>query len=353
VSRLARNRLLRGALVIPAAAAVALLFWWRGPNWGTVADAFGAVAWEWVAVAILLNLLSVIARSIAWMQVIDAAVERDCWPRFRHIFSAFSVGLMGNAILPGRVGELARVAVLVPKMPRRRGLWAALVGTVFAHRVFDIVPVMMLILYVALTAKVPSSATYGLVGFVAIGAVLFAIAFLSAKRHHRSKLEELGAFKRVVAMIRHGLAVMRVGPRAVAAVFFQILGWTFQLLAVYTAMQAFHIHAPLPAAGLVLVLMNVATIFPIWPGNVGIVQAAIAYPLTKYGVTYAHGVAFGFGLQAIEASVGVGVGLIFLMREGLSIASLRGLPSAADVDAVELAATAEEEDERARAGVPG
>jgi hypothetical protein len=38
-------------------------------------------------------------------------------------------------------------------------------------------------------------------------------------------------------------------------------------------MRAFHIHAALPAAGLVLLLMNVATIFPLWPGNVGLVQA--------------------------------------------------------------------------------
>ena len=49
-------------------------------------------------------------------------------------------------------------------------------------------------------------------------------------------------------------------------------------------MQAFDIDAPLPAAGLVLVLMNVATIVPLWPGNVGLVQAAVALPLRNYGV---------------------------------------------------------------------
>jgi uncharacterized membrane protein YbhN (UPF0104 family) len=129
---------------------------------------------------------------------------------------------------------------------------------------------------------------------------------------------------------------------------FQVLGWLCQLFAVYTAMRAFHIHAPLPAAGLVLVLMNVATIFPLWPGNVGLVQVAIATPLTQYGVAYANGVAFGFGLQAIEASVGVGVGLIFLAREGLSFAMLRVMPGAEQADQV-----SEEIDEPERAGVPG
>ena len=64
-----------------------------------------------------------------------------------------------------------------------------------------------------------------------------------------------------------------------------------QLLAVYAAMKAFGIDAPLPAAGLVLVLMNIATIVPLWPGNVGLVQAAVALPLRNYGVPYATGFA--------------------------------------------------------------
>ena len=74
-------------------------------------------------------------------------------------------------------------------------------------------------------------------------------------------------------------------------------------------MRAFDIHEPLPAAALVLVLMNIATIFPLWPGNVGLLQAAVALPLVPYGVAVRAGFAFGIGLQAIEASVGVGVGL--------------------------------------------
>jgi hypothetical protein len=98
-------------------------------------------------------------------------------------------------------------------------------------------------------------------------------------------------------------------------------------------MLAFHIHAPVPSAGLVLLLMNVVTIFPLWPGNVGLVQQAIAAPLAAtYGVGYAHAIAYGFGLQAIEASVGIGIGLIFLGKEGLSFAMLRVMPDASQAE---------------------
>ena len=99
---------------------------------------------------------------------------------------------------------------------------------------------------------------------------------------------------------------------AAGAIVLQCAGWFLQLLAVYVAMRAFDIHAPLPAAGLVLLLMNVATIFPLWPGNIG---------------------------------------LLFLAREGLSFATLREMPDASEfpVDAESPPAEAA----RARAGVSG
>ena len=61
--------------------------------------------------------------------------------------------------------------------------------------------------------------------------------------------------------------------------------------------------------------------------------------------------AFGVGLQAIEASVGVGVGLIFLAREGLSYATLRDIDDDAESDSSENVLT--EEPVHDRAGVAG
>jgi uncharacterized membrane protein YbhN (UPF0104 family) len=203
---------------------------------------------------------------------------------------------------------------------------------VFAHRIFDIVPVLLLILYVIATASIPTSARATLVAVIVIGVCLFAFAFVTAKRPVQLSLDGLGRVRRLLAMGRSGLGVMRSPAGAAGAIFFQICGWVCQIFAVYTAMRAFGIHSPLPAAGVVLLLMNVVTIFPFWPGNVGLVQVAVASALVGYGVAYGVGVAYGFGLQAIEASVGIGVGLIFLAREGLSFAMLRVMPSAAQAE---------------------
>lgn len=344
----------RMVFVAVGAAAVVALLWWRGPKWGAVWHAFGSVEWHWVAVAVGLNLLSVLVRAFAWRTVIVHAMPPP-HPRFSLVFSAFSVGLFANAILPGRIGELARVAVLTRRMPEQEGAWALLIGTVFAHRVFDLIAATMLIVFVVSTAHIPDWAVTSLIAVVVTAVVLLSVAVLSARRGQRVDFGGLGAVRRLFRLARYGLGVMRTPFAAGVACFFQVLGWTCQLFAVWTAMRAFHIHAPLPAAGLVLVLMNVATIFPLWPGNVGLVQAAIAIPLSRYyGVARATGIAYGFGLQAIEASVGVGVGLIFLAREGLSIAMLRVMP---DASKAEIPGETDELEEppspRPRARVPG
>ena len=249
------------------------------------------------------------------------------------------------------------MAVLRRRLPTHgRGTSAALVGTVFAHRLFDVIPALLLVGYVLVTAKIPNWAVTSLVVVSALGVALFAAAVVSARRGERPRLEHAKPLRLLLGMARQGLSVMKAPAPAAGAILLQCTGWFLQLLAVYVAMRAFDIHAPLPAAGLVLLLMNVATIFPLWPGNIGLLQAAVALPLVPYGVAYSTGFAYGLVLQVVEMSVGVGVGLLFLAREGLSFATLRDLPEA--VDALPERDEPEEpvgelETRRARAGVSG
>jgi uncharacterized membrane protein YbhN (UPF0104 family) len=303
---------------------------WRGPDFGGFADAFGAVEWEWVALAVVLNLYSIVVRASAWRVVIKHACASP-WPSRRTVFSAFSVGLLANAVLPGRVGELARVAVVTRRL-RRPGAWPALVGSIFTHRLFDVVALAGLVLYVLYTARIPDWAVPLLGVIIGLGVGLLIASLVLARRHHRPFTEELGPVRRVLRTARYGLNVLREPLAALEALSFQLLAWAAQFFAVWATFRAFGIDEGFAAAGLVLLVMNLVTVFPFWPGNVGLVQAAVALVLLRYGVDYAHGFAYGLGLQAIEAGVGVVLGFVSLGREGYSFAMLRRMPEVTEVE---------------------
>jgi glycosyltransferase 2 family protein len=325
VRRLLGSGRWRLLLPVPLLVAAGILIWLRGPDWHQVGHSFSSVQWWYVVLAVALNLLSVLVRAASWDTTIHQAMPPPR-PSYPLVFSAFCVGLFANVVLPGRVGEVARVAVLARHTEDPRRAFPVLVGSVVAHRMFDLFPSVTLVIWVLFTAKLPNWAIDSLKIVLGASLVLLCIVWLLARRRNPAAVDELSRLQRVIARARQGLAIMRKPLPALLAASFQYAGWIFQLLAVWSTMFAFDMHLPLSAAGLVLVLMNVATLFPLWPGNVGLLQAAIALPLRQYGISYSEGIAFGLGLQAIEASVGVGVGLIFLAREGLSYAMLKQMP---------------------------
>jgi uncharacterized protein (TIRG00374 family) len=337
------------------------VLWWRGPEWGAVWEAFRFVVWSWIVLAFALNVVSTLFRALSWRMTISQALPHEHQPKAIQVFSAFGVGLFANAVVPGRLGELARVATLRRHLPDAPpGTSATLIGTVFAHRLFDLVPATLLVVWVLLTAEVPHWAIVALMIVAAVGLALFTIAWMSARRHHRPVVSEGGrSVRHLVTMARGGLSVLKAPLPLAGAVLLQCIGWLMQLLAVYAAMQAFDIDAPLPAAGLVLVLMNIATIVPLWPGNVGLVQAAVAVPLRNYGVPYATGFAYGLALQALEMACGVALGLVALMREGISVAMLRRMRAEQEAETEDVIAEVQElidelesDDEAAREGAP-
>lgn len=302
---------------------IALLVF-HGPNWGKVGHALAQMSWWWALAAVGINLLSALVRGLSWRTVLVQAVPPP-YPRLIDIFSAFFIGIFANGVLPGRVGEVARVGVLIRHMERRRGLWPALLGSVLAHRILEIFPSVGLIVWVLIAAKIPTWARTSLWAVLALGVGLVVVGVGLATRHERGGSEGRSRIREVVERAREGLGVLRRPGPALLAAGFQTAAWALQLMAVWAALIAFDIHVPIAAAGAVLALMNVALILPLWPGNVGLQQAAIAFPLTLYGIAYARGFAYGIALQAIESSVGYVGGVGFLLREGISLGGLRRL----------------------------
>lgn len=331
---LRRSSLLRAGLIAAAGAGVIALLVFHGPDWAKVGHDLAGMSWGWAAVAIALNFISALARAMSWDNVIKEAVPPP-HPRLIDVFSAFFVGIFANGVLPGRVGEVARIGVLMRRMPNRErpGLWQAFIGSVLAHRILEVFPSIALFGWVLVAAKIRPAARVGLWAVVAAGIAFVVIGVAAARRYEQGGVEDKGRFGALIVRLREGLGILRRPVPALISAGWQTVGWGLQLAAVWSALIAFNIHLPLVAAAAVLAVMNVALILPLWPGNVGLQQAAIVIPLSTYGVPHSQGIAYGIALQAIESSVGYTLGVVCTLREGLSFKRLRAM-SASEADTI-------------------
>ena len=68
-------------LVVALFALALVLIWWRGPDWGSVLDAFRLVVWSWIVLAFLLNVVSTLFRALSWRLTIGQALPEQHQPR--------------------------------------------------------------------------------------------------------------------------------------------------------------------------------------------------------------------------------------------------------------------------------
>jgi len=104
-----------------------------------------SINYVWTFPAVLLALLSFVLRVFRWQIILESSAQVSFWQAFHPLM----IGFMINCILPGRVGEVARPAVLQKK---ENIAFSTGLATVAAERVFDVG--MLLILFAILLVTV-------------------------------------------------------------------------------------------------------------------------------------------------------------------------------------------------------
>lgn len=314
---LAHSQTVRIALAAGALAAIALLVA-RRIDLASLSQT--DVVWGWIVASLLLNLASVAGKAVVWKAALDALPgERPA--RYGHVVPALFIGFLLNSVLFARVGELARVAVLA----RRRRLAgesipaSTIAGTALAEQLVLGVALALAVVALAPVMHLPDMIWVLVIAFVVALAAVTAVLML-VLRSARGRLAG------VLSGLSRGQALFSQ-PRATAiAVAAGTFSWAAQIAGIWAALEAFGIHIGLAGAGLVFVSSTIVQLFPFWPGNLGIFQLGVSAPLVNaYAVSTASAVAFSVGLQLVEGLLGVGLGLVFLAREGLSLSGAREL----------------------------
>jgi len=140
----------------------------------------------------------------------------------------------------------------------------------------------------ALTLTLPTWMSNGVTVLAIAVATLLTCTVLAAWQYETiaARAERFVPTRAVVAMgsIGQALAPLRSLPRGGGALALALLKMLVETLAMICVQRAFGIELPFTSAVLVLAALNLATLVPVVPGNLGVYEGAVVFIYTRLGV---------------------------------------------------------------------
>ncbi len=344
---------LTAGLAVSAAAMYAAL---RNVPFRELLDSLAAFKVIWILPAVVVILVAYGLRAVRWGIILRNIRPLGFW----QLFHPLMIGFMLNCILPGRVGELARPAILRQK---ERVPFATGLATILAERVFDIC-FLLLFLAITLTA-VPidprfdilaagyhlSRATlvdigFGLVQLAVVllfGVVLVSFekprrliaglifflprlfAWLPAAVGRRVEQKLCHPLVRFMENVAEGLQLVRDPRRLGLCLVLTLVIWLLFGLSYFLLAQA--------SAGVdslsflqILAMMIIVMIFialPSAPGFWGVWEAGGVFALSLFGISSQQASGYTLISHAVQILPVIAVGFVSAYAAGINIRRLR------------------------------
>jgi uncharacterized membrane protein YbhN (UPF0104 family) len=207
-------------------------------------------------------------RALAWTSTVRSPVG------FRAMYTASSVGSFLDTVLPGRLGEASKVAVLkVAAGPRWPGFSRA-GGSLLCAHLLEMIAFVLVGAASAFFLPVPTWAKLTMViGLPAAAGGLLLASVLHSKLCHRLP-QGVGAF------LAGAAAPKGIMLRAGAIL---VLTWVARWFGVLFLLHAVGVHIGVGSALLYMVVTGLANTMPFLPGNVGLYQGAAIGALAMAG----------------------------------------------------------------------
>jgi len=331
----------RSLLAGGAVSAVCIWLLLRSVDLGKVGETLGRADPFWIGVTLVIIFTAVILRCWRWQLLFLPHNRISFWGAF----SATMIGYMFNTVLPGRVGELARAALV--SQTERVGTGRAL-GTILVEKILDVL-VLLLLLGILIPSLPPLPAVQigdatvridpravGIGAAVIFGSVAVAFFVMSQMRgpvvrwveRHLDNAPVIRRLKpsSLVEMVLGSADSLRQ-PRLLALhLVLAPAMWGLALLTNIAIARAFGLDVPWTGPALVLALTNLGMTIPSAPGYVGVYHIIATAAMTPFGVSSDAAAAYAIAAHALAFGsfllVGALVLLLGLSRQHYTMADL-------------------------------
>jgi glycosyltransferase 2 family protein len=234
------------------------------PDWGLLAAGFVICA----AVQPL--------RALAWSSTVRSPVG------FRAIYASSSIGSFLDTVLPGRLGEASKVAVLkVASGPSWPGFSRA-GGSLLCAHLLEMIAFAVLGAAATLFLPVPAWARWTMIAGIGGAAAAIGLAAVLHRRFGRRLPFGVTSFLAGAAAPRGIL--LRAGS-------ILLVTWLARWFGILFCLHAVGVQLSVGNALLYMLITGLANTAPVLPGNVGVYQAAALGALAVTGYSGSHAIA--------------------------------------------------------------
>ena len=266
-----------------------LYFATRGTEWGRVRAVLAGAHPFWILAGGLAVFASIVIRARRWVQLLRPVAD----VRLAAALSSTAIGVAATAVLPLRLGELVRPALL----GRRTGIGLApALSSVVLERLFDLLFVVLCFLLLSIVYPLPEVVRASARALAVTTASIFAV--LVVAQHQRRTSERwlqailawlparlAGRLRPVAGGLLDGLKGLADLRTVLVVCAFSACLWAVIALVFLCSILALDLTVPLVPAALASVVIVAAFVFlPQAPGFVGTWQAGCVVALGLFGV---------------------------------------------------------------------
>ena len=297
---------LRSLAGLLAGLAVAVLAaWYFGVKAHEVAGFVSGVS-PWVLLGCVGSAFLMLAlQALRWHRVMGPLLGL----RYLDAYKAQIVGVLFNALLPARGGDLLRVQYLGRRTGKNR---ATILGTEIVDRWLDYWGWVPTFLVLAVVGHPPRWLYQALAVFGAVLLALGTAMLLLTRRGWQPRPDsKIGKF---VVALRSGVGAFRQRRMWATALLIAPLPWIWEPIAISLAARAFGLDLTLMQAFSVMIGFNLAMVVPS-PGAIGTVEAGGVAALLGFGFDQNKALAFMFVYHFSQLLPGIAGGAAVLVMD--------------------------------------
>ncbi len=312
---------------------------------------FARINYFWILPSFGLILFSFVLRVLRWQIILAPTKKIDFWAGFHPVMIAFAV----NCILPGRVGELARPAIL---MQQEKVRFSTGLATIAMERAFDISLIISLFLIsypwieldadrtmqvgnTILNQQLLETIVRGMfqLGIALIAGMLLVsftwsrtriirlilrcpnlLFFLSDRLREKTRHNLCNPLVRLLENFASGFATIQSPARILLCLLLSILIWFTAALSYYVfSLGCPGIAISFPEMVAVMVIICIFIALPSVPGYWGIWEAGGILAMMAFGVSHTDAAGFTLANHALQVLPVILLGFISAFITGINL----------------------------------